>query len=1685
MQSLTPRFFTLLIAIDVTTRAILPSVAAGEMVRLNARTRIETEPGSGRYHTVTRKLEWSAEKTAIVICDMWDRHWCPGATRRVALMASRMNQVVQAARDKGVLIIHCPSGVTDFYKDTAARRRAKHAPLVETKIPLQAWCHLDPDHEAPLPIDDSDGGCASDAKQRRAWSRQIDTIEIHPEDALTDNPEAFYLMKSRGINNVIVMGVHTNMCVLGRPFSIRQMVYQGQNVVLMRDLTDTMYNPARRPYVSHFTGTDLVVEHIERHWCPSITSADFVGGKEYRFPDDKRPHLVIVMAEKEYESHRTLPRFAAHHLGKVFRVTLVYADPGQRNDLPGIEVLADADVALWAIRRRVLPPAQMDVIRSYLAEGKPLVAIRTSSHAFSLVKGKPPEGHVEWPKFDREILGANYNFHHGNSQPTDPKTRVRVVEGADQHPILKYIPRGEFSVTSWLYRHQPLGKKATLLMSGRVADRLPHEPVAWTHVTPTGGKVFYTMMGHPDEFRTVAFEQLLLNAIHWASDLPAPAKVKTASGNSDVETASNNTGQPDSQWVTLPVPGTWDEAHKGRFSKYDGVGWYRCLVELPDSWTKTTLELFVEKIDDVHEVYFNGVKLGGVGRFPPEFSSGSMRALRYRVDPKLLRSGASNVVAVRVYDHGGVGGFQGNAPALFNERMVIDLSGSWQFRIGDDPKWAEESVKDSQAKMVTFARIDRAADIIPRVVDEQNPAGGLSPAESATHFEVVEGLELQQLLSEPLIAQPLDIDFDERGRLWLVEYRQYPHPAGLNMLSRDNHWRAVFDKVPPAPPNHFRGKDRISIHEDTDGDGKYDHHKIFVEGLNITTSLARGRGGVWVLNPPYLLFYSDRNGDDVPDGNPEVHLSGFGLEDTHAVANSLRWGPDGWLYGCQGSTVTAAIVRPGTDHQPVNSMGQLIWRYHPETRRYEIFAEGGGNAFGCEVDSQGRVFSGHNGGNTRGFHYVQGGYYRKGFEKHGALSNPYSFGYFPAMTHHDVPRFTHTFVIYDGKHLPMSYHGKLFGVEPLKSQIVLSEVMPDHSSFKTRDIMHPVTSRDQSFRPVNIKAGPDGALYIADWYDRYVSHYRNHEGKIDPHSGRVYRLQAAGAKPAPRFDLSQRSSAELVGLLANSNKWFRQAALRLLADRSDSSVVPLLEQSLRSSTGQLALESLWALHLSGGFTESLALELLGHADPQVRAWTVRLLGDRRQVSSAVARRLADLAREERQVEVRSQLACSARRLPADDGLPIVGQLLGHQRDVDDIHMPLLIWWAIEAHAEKDRNLVVELFRDAGVWQQPIVFQHLAERIMRRYAQAGSRQDLLSCTRLFEFAPNKEVAGRMLAGFEKAYEGRTLGGIPDQLLEAMIRVAGDSLALRLRRGDADAIQQALKIIADDKAAIANRIQYAQIMGQIKAAESVTVLLRLLRITDDAGLRGTLIASLQAYDVPEIGEVVIELHGQFNDDVRTIAHSLLASRRNWARKMIDAVDAGKIEPHMLSPSVLRKVLRHNDQKIKERVQKHWGQVAGATTDQIKAEILRLEKMIRDGYGSPYRGKAVYREHCGKCHVLFDDGGQIGPDLTSYQRDDLSRILLNVVNPSAEIREGFENYVLQTEDGRTLNGFISEQDNRSVTLRGIDGQSIILDREEIIDMRVDGQSLMPEGILKPLSDTQTRDLFAYLRSTQPLNF
>jgi nicotinamidase-related amidase/type 1 glutamine amidotransferase len=496
-----------------------------EKLMLVTRSRAPLADDASRFRVVQNKVEWAPKQTAIIICDMWNQHWCKGATERVAELAPHMNRVVRLARDKGVLIIHAPSGTVGAYVEHPARKRAQDAPKA-ANLPegIEKWCRWIDDNEETIgyPIDHSDGGCdcSPQCKKGNPWRSQIDTIQIRNRDAISDSGvEIWSLLEQRRIRNVILMGVHTNMCVLGRPFGLRNMARSGRNVVLMRDLTDTMYNSRMSPFVSHFTGTDLVVEHVEKYVCPTVTSTAFTGKPAFGFDDDKRPRVVFISAESEYGAAETLPEFANElktRYGLYCEILQgsLKKKGRDRHELAGLEALAHADLAVVFARRRALRPEQMQYLRDYLGRGKPLMGLRTASHAFD-TRGSAPAGYDEWPKLDPEVLGGNYHGHHGSG----PKCAVTAAGGSAGHPILAGV-KLPFTSDGSLYEVRPLAESAKPLLIGTIPDQEP-EPAAWTNVYKKS-RVFYTSLGHPDDFKIPAFRQLLLNATFWALDKPVP-----------------------------------------------------------------------------------------------------------------------------------------------------------------------------------------------------------------------------------------------------------------------------------------------------------------------------------------------------------------------------------------------------------------------------------------------------------------------------------------------------------------------------------------------------------------------------------------------------------------------------------------------------------------------------------------------------------------------------------------------------------------------------------------------------------------------------------------------------------------------------------------------------------------------------------------------------------------------------------------------------------------------------------------------------------------------------------------------------------------------------------------------------------------------------------------------------------
>jgi type 1 glutamine amidotransferase/nicotinamidase-related amidase len=487
--------------------------------------------------------KWAPEQTAIIVCDMWDAHHCLNAVRREAELAPRMQEVLQNARERGVLIIHAPSDCMKSYEDHPARKRAQgHPAAANLPQDIATWCRQIPAEEGgKYPIDQTDGGEDDDLAEHEQWQRQlaaagrnpklpwkgqIDVLKIDGQrDYISDKGvEIWNLLEAKGVKNVILMGVHTNMCVLGRPFGLRQMAKNGKNVVLMRDLTDTMYNPQRAPFVHHHGGTALIVEHIEKFVCPTITSVDFLGGQPFQYSDQAK-HIVMLIGDDEYKTEVSLPAFADSELKPLgLNVTIVHADSQDKNQFPGMaEAVKSADLVLVSVRRRTPPKEQLDALRAHVAAGKPLVGLRTASHAWAVRNEKDipaleKQGLSVWQDFDPAVLGGSYKGHFG----VGPKSVLSLPEGSAAHPILRGVKLEDFVGHGSLYKNTPLVSGTTPLLLGTIPNT-PTESVAWTNLAgEKKARVFYTSLGHIDDFQQPAFRKLLQNGVLWSLGVLEP-----------------------------------------------------------------------------------------------------------------------------------------------------------------------------------------------------------------------------------------------------------------------------------------------------------------------------------------------------------------------------------------------------------------------------------------------------------------------------------------------------------------------------------------------------------------------------------------------------------------------------------------------------------------------------------------------------------------------------------------------------------------------------------------------------------------------------------------------------------------------------------------------------------------------------------------------------------------------------------------------------------------------------------------------------------------------------------------------------------------------------------------------------------------------------------------------------------
>ncbi len=955
-------------------------------------------------------------------------------------------------------------------------------------------------------------------------------------------------------------------------------------------------------------------------------------------------------------------------------------------------------------------------------------------------------------------------------------------------------------------------------------------------------------------------------------------------------------------------------------------------------------------------------------------------------------------------------------------------------------------------------------------------AAGLPPQAAAARMTVPDGFQVELAAGEPAVHQPIAFTIDARGRLWVAEAYTYPIRAPQDV-----------------------GRDKIIILEDTDGDGTLDNRQVFAEGLNLISGLEVGFGGVWVGAAPYLLFLADRDGDDRADGEPEIVLDGFGYEDTHETLNSFIWGPDGWLYGCHGVFTHSRVGKPGTPADERVPLNAGVWRFHPQHRKFEVFAWGTSNPWGVDFDDHGQAFC------TACviphlFHVIQGARYQRQAGRH---FNPYVFEDLQTIADHahyvgnirdhawwgHEPEMPASTSLAGGGHAhcgAMIYLADSWPAE-FRSSILFNNI---HGNRVNRDILvregsgfvgqHGadfLLANDRWFRGINLKYGPDGGVYLIDWYDRHACHRRNPE-IWDRTNGRIYKVTyPARAQAVADLDLQRLSSRELVDLQLHANDWFVRMARRLLQERGPDPTVHRQLQMLfaTADAAPQRLRALWALHVTEGLTEQLVERSLRDPVDYVRGWAIQLWLERHSATPALRDTLVQLARRDPSPVVRLYLASALQRLPTDHRWELAAALAAHAEDAGDHNLPRMYWYGSEPLVAADPQRAVSLAQSVKI---PLVEEFIYRRLA---SEPHTLQVLVKSLARAHPADGQQMLAQMLAAFEGRVSIEMPASWPEvsrPLLEhadPASRDLAERVAVAL--GDHSIFPQLRDTLVDREAPIARRKRALAILVRGRDRKSAGALQTVLA---EPPLQAAALKALALLGDARTPQAILEHYASYPANERRDAIATLVSRPAYATRLLDALDAKQVPRTDVHAYHVRQLLRFEDAGLTARLQEVWGEIRQTPREKQLSIERYKSQLTRNAIANahPENGRLIFQKACAACHILFGEGGRVGPDITGSNRADLDYILSNTVDPSAVVGKDYRMTVVVTQDGQVISGVVQNENEDAVTLRTIN-DTVVVAKAEIEERTLSTQSLMPDQLLDPLSQQEIADLIAYLRS------
>lgn len=1025
------------------------------------------------------------------------------------------------------------------------------------------------------------------------------------------------------------------------------------------------------------------------------------------------------------------------------------------------------------------------------------------------------------------------------------------------------------------------------------------------------------------------------------------------------------------------------------------------------------------------------------------------------------------------------------------QRVVVDLRAhvgkEIMVRLVDEHQggWGHVNFDDFRLHENRPARPTPAMIVLK---DDEYPHAGLDAQQAADAMKLADGFHVTVGASEPEVKQPIAMALDDRGRVWIAEAYEYPIRAKGDV-----------------------GRDRILIFEDTDGNGSLDRRKVFAEGLNLVSGLEVGFGGVWVGAAPYLMFIPDKDGDDVPDSEPQILLDGWGYQDTHETLNAFIWGPDGWLYGCHGVFTHSRVGKPGTPDAERIPINAGVWRYHPTRHEFDVFAHGTSNPWGVDFNDHGQAFI------TACviphlYHIIQGARYQRQGGQH---FNPHTYRDIVTIADHlhylgatphggnsksDSAGGGHAHagaMIYLGDKWPQKYRDQLLMNNIHGQRLNVDILEPSGSGYVGRHGPDFLLTGDQASQILNLRYGPDGNAWMIDWYDMQACHRREAEVH-DRTNGRIYKIsysddelseQSVGFA-GPPIELAKASDLQLAQMTLHANDWYVRHGRRVLQERAAerkiaSDAVTLLREVVGIHADDTRrLRAMWALHVTGNLDAEVSRILLADKSAYVRGWAIQLAMETAAdgVSPSQLAMFVGLAKSDPSPVVRLYLASAAQKLPLESRWDLLQALTSYEEDAGDHNLPLMYWYAAEPLADLDPARAIALAMSAGE-RIPL----LREFMLRRIGQGGDGSLAILVDALGR-AESTAMQMTYIKAIRSSLEGRRQVAAPAKWGDVSSRLLStedddlrlQAVALGVTFGDKQALAAMRTQVADHAAPPAKRLVALNSLLDLDDPDLAPTLIGLLEAEDS--LRSAAIRGLAQYDDASIAPALLKSYSDFNAEQKRSALATLCSRVNPGIALLSAIDAKQIPGTDLTADLVRQLQFLRNKKVDAMLESVWGVARQSAEDKLAMIAQYTELVASTEHPEPdlELGRAVFAKTCMKCHTLYGVGFKVGPDLTGSNRSNLEYLLSNIVDPSAVMAKEYVPTVVLIDDGRVVNGLVKAEDKHSVTIQTADAV-VVIPKDEI-DIREQGEkSMMPEDQLKQFSPHEVRSLIAYLRGKQ----